>query len=112
MLLGSNAMILNLQKIKIHFLSPCHCNYIHTRLTGWLLGEGKVIGKAALQSSQEEPGSPRATQEKVSVEISDALPLFHTSLSLAPMTETALIQVPNIAMPPLCLRVHPSGASN
>ena len=59
--------------------------------------------KWAAQSQQEEPGSPRLGSEKISVEITDVLPLFHTSLSLAPMTEVGLIQVKLAFMAASCI---------
>lgn len=51
---------------------------------------GKTDSKAAEQ--QGGPGSPRPGAQST-VEILDALPLFHSYTTLAPMTEVALIQV-------------------
>lgn len=59
-------------------------------VNGLLLG--KLISKPA-SGGASDPGSPRSSLQQPTVEIVDALPLFHTYLTLAPMAEVALVQV-------------------
>ena len=54
---------------------------------------GKLKPKTASEAPQDGQGTPRAAQQQVAVEIVDALPFLHTFLTLAPMTEVALVQV-------------------
>ena len=54
---------------------------------------GKLKPKPASEAPQDGQGTPRAAQQQVAVEVVDALPFLHTFLTLAPMTEVALVQV-------------------
>ena len=54
---------------------------------------GKLKPKAASEAPQDGQGTPRAAQQQVAIEVVDALPFLHTFLTLAPMTEVALVQV-------------------
>ena len=58
---------------------------------------GVLLG--AVAPASEEPGSPRGGTAQVAVTIADAIPLFHSFLSLAPALETALVQVRQLASP-------------
>ena len=51
---------------------------------------GVLLGTIAPASG--EPGSPRGGAAQVAVTVADAIPLFHSFLSLAPALETALVQ--------------------
>ena len=52
---------------------------------------GVLLGTT--DSAAAEPGSPRESAAESTVTLVDAIPLFHSFLSLAPALETALFQV-------------------
>lgn len=62
---------------------------------------GVLLGTVAPASG--EPGSPRDGAAQVAVTVADAIPLFHSFLSLAPALETALVQARQLCLTSVAL---------
>ena len=62
---------------------------------------GVLLGAVAPASG--EPGSPRGGAAQAAVTVADAIPLFHSFLSLAPALETALVQARQLCLTPAAM---------
>jgi hypothetical protein len=76
-----------LLKILLH-----SAKYATSSVNGFLLGKASIGKDSVLGSPQVSPRPSGSGQATVSV--LDAVPLGHSFLSLAPVIETALVQVP------------------